>query len=96
MLPDELPPSVTRYNEAMRSFFEGGECGKVNYIDVFNMTADLALNNYNDADKYMTYDAVHWGMEVNLIKAQIILNAFSRFENDLWLQLQVEHVNWRL
>jgi hypothetical protein len=38
------------------------------------MTSSLALEHPEDAAQ-MTYDGVHWGYEVNLIKAQIILNA---------------------
>eukprot|EP00595_Chromulina_sp_UTEXLB2642_P002930 CAMPEP_0196766134 /NCGR_PEP_ID=MMETSP1095-20130614/19009_1 /TAXON_ID=96789 ORGANISM="Chromulina nebulosa, Strain UTEXLB2642" /NCGR_SAMPLE_ID=MMETSP1095 /ASSEMBLY_ACC=CAM_ASM_000446 /LENGTH=46 /DNA_ID= /DNA_START= /DNA_END= /DNA_ORIENTATION= len=38
------------------------------------MTKELAQNYTADAEK-MTYDRVHWGMEVNLLKAQIIINA---------------------
>ena len=77
---DEKPEMVRDYNLGMRKFFEEGKrCGPVNYVDVYNMTADLATNHQVDALK-MTYDQVHWGIEVNLIKAQIILNALLAAE----------------
>jgi hypothetical protein len=65
---------VKSYNEGMREFFRGGQCGEVNYIDVYNMTASFGEHHKDIASKY-SYDMVHWGMEVNLLKAQIILNA---------------------
>jgi len=40
----------------------------------YNMTASLAAGPHHGADK-MTYDMVHWGIEANLHKAQIVLNA---------------------
>ena len=59
----------------MREYFDrGGRCGPVNYVDVYNMTAALAGEAHHEAAK-MTYDMVHWGIEVNLHKAQIVLNA---------------------
>ena len=80
--PDESPEMIKSYNEGMRSFFESGKCGHVNYVDVYNMTRSL-MTTPGDQGKprlveeanSMTYDSVHWGLEVNLIKAQIILNA---------------------
>ena len=72
--PDEKEQVVKSYNEGMREFFSGGQCGEVNYIDVYNMTASFGEHHKDIASKY-SYDMVHWGMEVNLLKAQIILNA---------------------
>ncbi len=46
----------------------------MSYVDVYNMTAALAGGVHHEADK-MTYDMVHWGIEANLHKAQIVLNA---------------------
>jgi hypothetical protein len=60
----------------MRAFFDGGGCGPVNYIDVYNLTSTLAMELREEAER-MTYDGVHWGMEVNLLKAQIILHALA-------------------
>lgn len=83
--PDETSDQVKGFNEGMRSFFRSGPgsghsnnddksvCGEVDFIDVYNMTANLAERHAEEAVK-LTYDEVHWGMEVNLIKAQIILN----------------------
>lgn len=71
---DETPERVEGFNEGMREYFDQGRCGNVNYIDVYNMTSRL-VNDHNSEARTMTYDNVHWGMEVNLIKAQIVLNA---------------------
>lgn len=71
---DESAEQIQNYNEGMRHYFDSGGCGNVNYIDVYNMTRQLALHHLKDAE-LMTYDKVHWGMEVNLIKAQIIIDA---------------------
>ena len=71
---DETPERIKGMNDGMRDYFESGSCGNVNYIDVFNMTAHLVKDHPSIAPE-MTYDSVHWGMEVNLIKAQILINA---------------------
>ena len=77
--PDELPDIIKSYNEGMRAFFESGKCGAVDYLDVYNMTRQLgsadSVPNLSAEAAKMTYDSVHWGMEVNLIKAQLIINA---------------------
>jgi hypothetical protein len=69
---DEKEPIVYDYNRNMRQFFDDGECGPINYIDVYNMT--YARRNKTENSE-LSYDMVHWGMEINLVKAQIILNA---------------------
>ena len=73
---DETYEIVESYNNEMRSFFDSGQCGNVNYLDVYNMTKSLALGQSVPVDdvKKMTHDGVHWGMEVNMVKAQIVLN----------------------
>ena len=71
---DETPEYIRNFNLGMRNFFDSGRCGLVNYIDVYNMTAELTTKHAEDAQS-LTYDSVHWGFEVNLMKAQIILNA---------------------
>jgi hypothetical protein len=72
---DEKENIIRKYNNDMREFIESKSCGDINYIDVYNMTRVLG-SKYNDiAMKSMSYDHVHWGMEVNLVKAQIIMNA---------------------
>jgi hypothetical protein len=71
---DETPERVQRYNEEMRAFFDSRECGNINYIDVFNMTSSL-VNHHPTEANLMTWDKVHWGYEVNMVKAQIIINA---------------------
>ena len=71
---DEVPERVLNFNKGMRRFFDSRSCGPVNYIDVYNMTATLVAQAPEDAGN-MTHDKMHWGIEVNLHKAQIILNA---------------------
>lgn len=71
---DEHPENVYNYNRGMRQYFDSKGCGEVNYIDVYNFTKQLG-ENYTSEAAFMTYDSVHWGFEVNLIKAQIILSA---------------------
>ena len=71
---DERMEQIKAYNEDMRAFFsDPSHCGSVKYIDVYNMTASLLSNMYEDA-KLLTHDGAHWSIEVNLIKAQILLN----------------------
>jgi hypothetical protein len=72
--PDESSEVVQKFNEDMREFFVSNNCGAVNYLDVYNMTASL-VSHHLDAAKALTYDGVHWGMEVNLIKAQMLIDA---------------------
>ena len=72
---DENADMVKSFNEGMRSYFasEGqasdshqahtrNMCAHVNYVDVYNMTAQLALN-HSDVAPQLTYDSVHWGKE---------------------------------
>lgn len=74
---EEIPLRVIEFNEYMRMFMEDGhDCGNVNYIDVYNMTEKLATNVTHDA-KPLSYDSVHWSMEVNLMKVQLLLHAFA-------------------
>jgi hypothetical protein len=77
--PDEAPDVVQNYNIKMREFFESGQCGNVNYIDVFNMTDSITMLHNEEAHK-LTWDKVHWSYEVNLLKAQIIINALLSSE----------------
>jgi hypothetical protein len=72
--PDEKEDVVREYNLGMRHFFDSRSCGLVNYIDTYNMTSEL-VKEMPDECQQLTYDSVHWGMEVNLVKAQIVLNA---------------------
>lgn len=73
---DETVEVIKEFNEHMRNFFEERKCGKTTgYIDVYNMTAQLALHHRHDAEQ-MTFDRVHWGFQVNLLKAITLLNAF--------------------
>jgi len=77
--PDESPENVRNYNLGMRQWVDASntpedKCGPLNYIDVYNVTARLAMEEPNIAE-IMSNDRVHWGLEVNLWKAQIVLNA---------------------
>lgn len=72
----ETSARVKLYNEQMKDFVLSGRCGPIQYIDVYNMTNDLKTNHRDDALR-MTYDKAHWGMEVNLAKAQMILTEIS-------------------
>lgn len=71
---DEFPEVVRDFNVGMREFFDSKKCGHVNYIDVHNMTSALVQELPSEAER-LTFDNVHWGMEINLVKIQIILNA---------------------
>jgi hypothetical protein len=75
--PDEKEDVVRDYNLGMRKFFDSKACGNVNYVDMWNMTAAL-VKHLPEESEQLTYDHVHWGLEVNLVKAQILLNAILR------------------
>ena len=69
---------VIEFNEYMRMFMEDGkDCGNVNYVDVYNMTEKLSVHSPSEAN-LLSFDQVHWSMEVNLMKVQLILQALSR------------------
>jgi len=76
---DEVPSRVKQFNLDMRSYISRNECWNLNYINVYNMTESLIdrFLGHNLKDFGLTYDGVHYGMYVNLIKAQIILNSLS-------------------
>ena len=42
---DEKVDNVRDFNVGMRNFFDSNNCGDVNYIDVYNMTAHLGLDD---------------------------------------------------
>ena len=63
----------------MKRYMNSGVCGKMNYIDVFNMTKAL-VNNFKDEISFLTHDVAHWGMVVNLNKAQLVLNSVAYYE----------------
>jgi hypothetical protein len=68
----ETSERVRTFNDGMKDFILSGQCGPIEYIDVYNMTKELISHHEADA-AYMTFDKAHWGMEVNLVKIQIIL-----------------------
>ena len=84
---DEHVHVVKNYNEKMRDWAVSGTCGMLNYVDVYNMTAALGKEHKAEAQHMSSIPltnsprAVHWGMEVNLVKAQMILNALIRTVN---------------
>ena len=79
---EEVPARVKEFNVEMRRFFDSNSCGLVNYVDVYNMTQSLAVHYPEDANS-MSYDKMHWSMEVNLVKSQIMLNALASANKDV-------------
>ena len=77
--PDESREKIKTYNEGMRQFIESKSCGDISYIDTFNFTEQLirAPPSHNSMSS-LTFDGVHWGLEVNLIKGQMLFNALAR------------------
>ena len=82
---DEKAPASDRFNEGMRSYFDSGRCGDYSTVDVYNMTKSLietfTLDATCEANKQksmsVSYDYFHYGMEINLTKAQLVLNAWA-------------------
>jgi len=82
---DEKTPASRRFNEGMRSFFDSGRCGDYSTVDVYNMTSSLietfTLDATCEANKQksmsVSYDYFHYGMEINLLKAQLALDAWA-------------------
>ena len=70
---DEKEERIDSFNREMRTFMESKKCGPMGYLDVYNMTRSL-VHDFPDDAKHMSFDGVHWGMEINLVKAQIFLN----------------------
>lgn len=59
---------IDAFSRNMSTFFLSGGCGRnTRYIDVYNMSTGVPKNE--------SYDGMHFGRSVNLIKAHIILNA---------------------
>ena len=69
---DEKEQRTDAFNREMRTFMESNKCGPMGYLDVYNMTRSL-VQDFPDDAKLMSFDGMHWGMEVNLVKAQIFL-----------------------
>jgi len=68
---------VENFNLGMKEIFASGRCGRgnIDFIDVYNMTSQLVLNHYNES-LLMTHDRMHWSRNVNLLKAQLVLDHF--------------------
>ena len=96
--PDEKGPITIAFNEGMRQYFDAGQCGAYNYIDVYNMTQSLVEKFTLDAtceenkqkSMSVSYDYVHYGMEINLIKAQIIVDAWVTGMPDSEAELSIQ------
>jgi hypothetical protein len=58
------------------------------YVDVLNMSASL-VKTQPDQARQLSYDSVHWGMEVNMIKAQILLHALAQTSSYISLPISV-------
>ena len=71
--PDESPDRIEVYNNEMRQFFLSGQCGSVTYVDVWNMTYQLAME-HTDLLQYNSFDMYHYTLPVNVLKAQLLLN----------------------
>ena len=72
---EETYERIEKYNIAMRNYFTSPRCNGIKYIDVYNLTKSLMDELPAWEAELMAYDHAHWGMEVNLLKVQIILNA---------------------
>jgi hypothetical protein len=48
-------------------------CGVKKVSSVWNETLDLVKNHFSEVES-MTFDDVHWGIHVNLLKAHKILS----------------------
>jgi hypothetical protein len=74
--PDEDEVSMVAYSQDSLQAIKR-TCGQaVESIDVINMTRSLVHDLEADA-KRMTWDGAHWSRAVNLVKAQIILQAIT-------------------
>jgi hypothetical protein len=69
---DEQPDVIRSFNHNMMDYVST-YCKHIGVIDVYNMTEHLIETDLKNANM-MTYDKVHWGRGVNLIKSHIILN----------------------
>ena len=95
---DETGNYTRAYNQGMREFFDSGGCGLYNYVDVYNMTQSLVetftLDDTSEENKQkaysVSYDLVHYGMEINMIKAQILLDAWIKGMPDIPVRTQTQ------
>ena len=78
---DERDEVLRAFNAGMEAFFRvnASACPGVRLVDTYSMTAELANRHEVDA-KQLTYDSNHWGMEINLVKAQLIVRAIAKME----------------
>ena len=70
---DETHSKVAQYNAQMRKFFESKQCGKVGFLDVWNMTLRF-VQEHADLVPFNSYDSYHYTIPVNILKAQLVLN----------------------
>ena len=70
----ESYPAIKAFSEGMKDWFATtNECNIRHYVDVLNMTSDMGHFS-SDVWKDLSYDMVHFGRSVNLLKIQMILN----------------------
>ena len=75
--PDEQINRLYRFHTEMPGqLFLHCKIPRARFISSWNATFDLIKNFRKDA-KNMTYDGVHWGMSVNLLKADQIIQAIK-------------------
>ena len=75
--PDEQINRLYRFHTEMPGqLFLHCKIPQARFISPWNATFDLIENFRNDAEN-MTYDGVHWGMSVNLLKADQIIQAIK-------------------
>jgi hypothetical protein len=75
----ETMADIVAYNYAMKEFFASQQCGHVQYVDVMNMTHMLQLPvlKKNLWTLRLTYDGMHFGRTINLLKAYVILDSLG-------------------
>lgn len=71
MNPDETLGAVERFHKEMPSFLKD-VCGITKIASVWDASYELVTKLHEEAET-MTFDRVHWGMQLNLLKAHEIL-----------------------
>jgi hypothetical protein len=68
--------SLQDFHEKMPAYLYN-VCGIERIVSLWDATYELAMNHTTDAQA-MTYDGMHWTMEVNLLKADALLSEISQ------------------
>jgi hypothetical protein len=72
----EKHEDIIAYNKGMISFFQSNQCGEnVTIVDVIQMTRMLQLEELRVYLKKQTFDGSHFKRNINVLKAQLILNS---------------------